>query len=91
MGETAQVKGKQDGKEAENGRTDLEDQRLPREEEGSVLQTGETQGRRHVEGGLGKLEELLQRLESGNMGDLAIIGDHSSLSSLKCIQGRGIR
>mgnify|MGYP007117639360 FL=1 len=55
LGETAQDKGEQDGREAENGRTHLEDYRLPREEEGSVLQTGETQGRRHVEGRSGKL------------------------------------
>ena len=69
LGETAQDKGEQDGREVENGRRRLEDHRFPREEEGSVLQTVETQGRRHIECGPGKLEELVQRLESGNMGD----------------------
>ena len=29
----------------------------------------ETQGRRHVEGGQGRLEELIQRMELGNGGD----------------------
>ena len=55
MGETTQDKGEQDGREAENGRTDLEDQRLPREEEGLILQMGETQGRRRAReiGGVG--------------------------------------
>ena len=57
MGETAQAKGEQDGKEAENGRMELEDKRLPREEEGSILQAREThkkEARRRRAGEIGR-------------------------------------
>ena len=41
-------------------------ERWLREEEGSKVNTLQTQGRRHGEGEKGRLEELIQRMEFGN-------------------------
>ena len=61
LGEIALDRGDQEATELENGRFNMEDQRWEREEEESG-----PQGRRPTEGGPGRLEEMVQRLEVGN-------------------------
>ena len=56
----------QEGMELESERFNMEDKWWPREEEGSGVQTGEPQGRRHTEEGPGHLKDMVRRLEVGN-------------------------
>ena len=86
LGEIALDRGDQEATELENGRFNMEDQRWEREEE----ELG-PQGRRHTEGRLGRLEEMVQRREVGKAEN-----HHNNLRSFKpikpkCTWGRGTR